>query len=109
MGLPFRGKADAKKGRTIIDLKTTANINDFDYSAKKYSYDLQAALYLDLFDADDFIFLVVDKRTLDIGVYNITAGFIDKGLLKLQEATDAYKNYIMSDYDLEQYTFYGEL
>jgi len=24
-------------------------------------------------------------------------------------ATDAYKNYIMSDYDLEQYTFYGEL
>ena len=109
MGLPFRGKADAKKGRTIIDLKTTANINDFEYSAKKYSYDLQAALYLDLFDADDFIFLVVDKRTLDIGVYNITTKSIDKGLLKLQEATDAYKNYIMSDYDLEQYTFYGEL
>ena len=109
MGLPFRGKADAKKGRTIIDLKTTANINDFEYSAKKYSYDLQAALYLDLFDADDFIFLVVDKRTLDIGVYNITAKSIDKGLLKLQEATDAYKNYIMSDYDLDQYTFYGEL
>jgi len=109
MGLPFRGKADAKKGRTIIDLKTTANIQDFEYSAKKYSYDLQAALYLDLFDADDFIFLVVDKRTLDVGVYTITAGFIDSGLQKLQVATDAYKNYIMSDYDLEQYTFYGEL
>ena len=109
MGLPFRGKADAKKGTTIIDLKTTANIQDFEYSAKKYSYDLQAALYLDLFNADDFIFLVVDKRTLDVGVYTITAGFIDSGLQKLQEATDAYKNYIMSDYDLEQYTFYGEL
>lgn len=109
MGLPFRGKADAKKGTTIIDLKTTANIQDFEYSAKKYSYDLQAALYLDLFSADDFIFLVVDKRTLDVGVYTITAGFIDSGLQKLQEATDAYKNYIMSDYDLEQYTFYGEL
>ena len=106
MGLPFRGKADAKKGTTIIDLKTTANIQDFEYSAKKYSYDLQAALYLDLFNADDFIFLVVDKRTLDVGVYTITAGFIDSGLQKLQEATDAYKNYIMSDYDLEQYTFY---
>ena len=109
MGLPFRGKADAKKGTTIIDLKTTANIQDFEYSAKKYSYDLQAALYLDLFDADDFIFLVVDKRTLDVGVYTITAGFIDSGLQKLQVATDAYKNYIMSEYDLEQYTFYGEL
>ena len=109
MGLPFRGKADAKKGTTIIDLKTTANIHDFEYSAKKYSYDLQAALYLDLFDADDFIFLVVDKRTLDVGVYTITAGFVDSGLQKLQVATDAYKNYIMSDYDLEQYTFYGEL
>jgi len=109
MGLPFRGKADAKKGTTIIDLKTTANIHDFEHSAKKYSYDLQAALYLDLFDADDFIFLVVDKRTLDVGVYTITAGFIDSGLKKLQEATDAYKNYVMSDYDLQQYTFYGEL
>ena len=109
MGLPFRGKADAKKGTTIIDLKTTANIQDFEYSAKKYSYDLQAALYLDLFDSDDFIFLVVDKRTLDVGVYTITAGFVDSGLQKLQVATDAYKNYIMSDYDLEQYTFYGEL
>jgi len=109
MGLPFRGKADAKKGRTIIDLKTTANIQDFMYSANKYSYDLQAALYLDLFDADDFIFLVVDKRTLDVGVYTITAGFVDSGLQKLQVATDAYKNYIMSDYDLDQYTFYGEL
>ena len=109
MGLPFRGKADAKKGTTIIDLKTTANIQDFEYSAKKYSYDLQAALYLDLFDAYDFIFLVVDKRTLDVGVYTITAGFVDSGLQKLQVATDAYKNYIMSDYDLEQYTFYGEL
>jgi len=109
MGLPFRGKADAKKGRTIIDLKTTANIQDFMYSANKYSYDLQAALYLDLFDADDFIFLVVDKRTLDVGVYTITAGFVDSGLQKLQVATDSYKNYIMSDYDLEQYTFYGEL
>ena len=109
IGLPFRGKADAKKGTTIIDLKTTANIQDFEYSAKKYSYDLQAALYLDLFDADDFVFLVVDKRTLDVGVYTITAGFVDSGLQKLQVATDAYKNYIMSDYDLEQYTFYGEL
>jgi len=78
MGLPFRGKADAKKGTTIIDLKTTANIRDFMYSANKYSYDLQAALYLDLFDADDFIFLVVDKRTLDVGVYTITAVFIEK-------------------------------
>jgi len=46
---------------------------------------------------------------LDVGVYTITAEFIDSGLHKLQEATDAYKNYIMSDYDLEQYTFYGEL
>ena len=98
-----------KEGINIIDLKTTANIRDFMYSANKYSYDLQAALYLDLFDADDFIFLVVDKRTLDVGVYTITAGFIDSGLKKLQEATDAYKNYVMSDYDLQQYTFYGEL
>ena len=52
-GLAFRAKADAisKDGRRIIDIKTTSSdINDFHWSAKKYEYDLQAALYLELFE-----------------------------------------------------------
>ena len=48
-GLAFRGKADIKKGTKIIDIKTTTEIQKFPYSARKYSYDLQAALYLELF------------------------------------------------------------
>ena len=48
-GLAFRGKADIKRGKQIIDIKTTMDIGKFSWSAKKYSYDLQAALYLELF------------------------------------------------------------
>ena len=54
-GLPFRGKADIIKGRTIIDLKTTStNLKDFGYSADKYNYDMQCYLYMKLFKATDF-------------------------------------------------------
>ena len=41
-GLPFRGKADIIQGDTIIDLKTSADLSTFKYSADKYGYDLQA-------------------------------------------------------------------
>jgi hypothetical protein len=79
-GLAFRGKADIKKGNQIIDIKTTIDIGNFNWSARKYSYDLQAALYLELFpDADEFIFLCIDKKTKDIAVYECSAEFLESG------------------------------
>jgi hypothetical protein len=44
-GIPFRAKADILKDNQIVDLKTTTGLNEFRYSADKYSYDLQAYLY----------------------------------------------------------------
>jgi hypothetical protein len=56
-GIPIRAKADIIKGNTIIDLKTTTGIKDFRYSADKYSYDLQAWLYREMFGVDNFVFV----------------------------------------------------
>ena len=63
-GIPIRGKADILlHGTHIIDLKTTADISGFQWSAKKYGYDLQAYLYLQLFpEAEKFTFLCIDKE-----------------------------------------------
>jgi len=93
-GLPFRGKADAIKRKTIIDLKTTSKgVPNFKWSAKNFSYDLQAALYLSLFDADEFIFLVVDKDTKDIGIFECSGDFIERGREKVRQAMNIYKHF----------------
>ena len=95
-GLAFRGKADAMKGKTIIDLKTTSGgLAKFKWSAKNFSYDLQAALYLHLFDADEFIFLVVDKDTKDIGIFECSGQFIQNGLDKIDMAIEGYKHFFI--------------
>lgn len=100
-GLAFRGKADAMKGKTIIDLKTTNDLSKFKWSAKNFSYDLQAALYLHLFDADEFIFLVVDKDTKDIGIFECSGQFIQNGLNKIDMAIEGYKHFFINTDPME--------
>jgi len=44
-GLMWKGKCDIINGDNIYDLKTTTSLDDFKYSAKKYNYDSQVAIY----------------------------------------------------------------
>ena len=90
-GLPIRAKADAIKGKTIIDLKTTGDISKWTKSARWFDYNLQAALYLELFQADMFIFLVLDKDSKDIGIFDCSTEFIEEGYNKLNRAIANYK------------------
>tara|TARA_R110000796_G_scaffold31803_5_gene83958 strand:+ start:857 stop:1621 length:765 start_codon:yes stop_codon:yes gene_type:complete len=96
-GLPFRGKADILNGNVIIDLKTTADITKFRWSAKHFSYDLQAALYTKMFDADAFIFVVVDKNTKDIMICDCSDEFMRTGLEKLEMAIERYKYFFQDE------------
>jgi len=109
-GMPFRGKADIIRGKQIIDIKTTMDIKSFSYSAQKYSYDLQAALYLRLFpDAEEFIFLCIDKKTKDIAVYECSAEFLERGEDKLQRGIRDYKYFFQGNVDVDQYVRYATL
>lgn len=106
--LPFRGKADILKGGIVIDLKTTSDLSSFERSANFFSYDLQAALYLELFNAFDFEFIVVDKNTLDVGIYKCSERFIDSGKRKLDIATQNYQEYLNTP-NIENYVHRGTL
>lgn len=110
-GIPFRGKADVLKFDTIVDVKTTTDINGFKWSADKYGYDLQAYLYCKLFNIDQFTFLVVDKKSCDVGVFTTSDQFLDRGRQKLHKAINTYKNYFIngSVEDVMQYTIEGVL
>jgi len=107
-GLPFRGKVDILKGGVVIDLKTTSDLSSFERSANFFSYDLQAALYLELFNAFEFEFIVVDKNTLDVGIYKCSERFIDSGKRKLDIATQNYQDYLNTP-NIDNYVHRGTL
>ena len=108
-GLPFRGKADIIQGDTIIDLKTTADLSSFKYSADKYGYDLQAYMYLRLFKKQNFKFLVVDKASTDMGVCGVCDVFDVWGVVKFFRAVENYKYFFEAGNDLDQYVMTGLL
>jgi hypothetical protein len=90
-GVPVRAKADALKGDLIIDLKTTSDIFKWKWSAKNFDYNLQAALYCKIFGVSNFTFLVLDKTTLDVGIYEASLPFLEDGWSKVESALRNYK------------------
>jgi hypothetical protein len=109
-GIPIRAKADILKGNTIIDLKTTTGIKDFRYSADKYSYDLQAWLYREMFGVENFVFVVIDKGSLDIAIFECSEEFYEKGKQKFEQGISNYKYFFQTEgVDLDQYVLRGVL
>lgn len=90
-GNMWKGKADVlnHEEKLIVDLKTTSDINSFQYSAKKYNYDSQAYIYKMLFGYD-MVFLAIDKNTNQIGLFDCSESFYNRGYEKVQEATEIY-------------------
>ena len=69
-GQMWKGKADVvnHNEKLIIDLKTTSDLDNFKWNAKKYNYDSQAYIYRKLFGYE-FIFIAIDKKTGQIGLF----------------------------------------
>ena len=91
-GKLWKGKADIVNHdeKLIIDLKTTADISKFRYSAQKYNYNSQAYIYRELFGYE-MVFIVIDKTTHQIGIYDCSPEFYSKGEDKVEKAVEAYK------------------
>ena len=107
--LPFRVKVDIDNGDRIVDLKTTSDISGFRWDAKKYDYDLQAALYLEITGKSTFDFLVLDKKTGEIGYWTTSEEFIQSGYNKLDKAIDTFILSRDAEYDPYQEMSEGEL
>lgn len=87
----------------VIDLKTTSDINKFPYSARDYNYDSQAYIYSSYFKKD-MIFIVVDKQTHKIGIFDCSPEFLERGKEKVRKAVEQYKLFYKNkDFDPKQY------
>jgi len=104
-GQMWKGKADIVNHdeKLIIDLKTTADITKFKYSASKYNYDSQAYIYSKLFGYE-MLFIAIDKNTHQIGIFDCSPEFYERGKDKVQRAVQAYELFYKSeDFDPKQY------
>jgi hypothetical protein len=104
-GNNWKGKADIVNHdeKLVIDLKTTADITKFNWSAFKYNYDSQAYIYSTLFGYE-FLFIVIDKKTHQIGLFDCSPDFYKRGEDKVRKASEAYDLfYKAKDFDPKQY------
>ena len=111
-GYPFRGKADVlKNSGGIVDLKTTIDVKNFYKSADAYKYYNQVYIYCQLFNIDykDFKFLCIDKKNLDVGVWDVSEQFYLKGEASVMAGIDIYRDFIEADFDIDQYIIKGTL
>jgi hypothetical protein len=104
-GEMWKGKADIinKKEKLIIDLKTCADINKFQWSAAKYNYDSQAHIYRQIFGYE-MIFIVIDKTTFQIGIFDCSPEFYQRGTEKVKRAVEQYRLFFKSEgFDPQQF------
>ena len=104
-GNKWKGKADIvnHEEKLVIDLKTTADIDKFQWSATKYNYDSQAYIYSKLFGYE-MLFIVIDKATHKIGMFDCSPEFYARGEDKVSKASEAYDLfYKTKGFDPKQY------
>ena len=101
----WKGKADIvnHEEKLVIDLKTTADIDKFQWSASKFNYDSQAYIYSKLFGYE-FLFIVIDKNTHQIGMFDCSPQFYERGEENVRKASESYDLfYKTKDFDPKQY------
>ena len=87
----WKGKADIinHDEKLVVDLKTTSSIKSFRQSARRFNYDSQAYIYSKLFGYE-MVFIVIDKASHVIGVYDCSPDFYERGARKVEEASSVY-------------------
>ena len=102
----WKGKADIvnHSEKLVIDLKTTADLDKFQWSAKKYNYDSQAFVYKNLFGYD-MLFIAIDKSTGQIGIFDCSDEFLSSGFAKVEKANEIYDLFYKTE-DFEPHNYF---
>jgi len=110
-GLPFRAKADYLKDGHLIDLKTTSKLEGWERAAKyTWHYDMQGWIYSKLFNVEKFTFVVIEKGTGDIGIFELSEETKRLGGNKVEQCVNTYREYFIDKRSkLNDYTIRGIL
>ncbi len=110
-GIPFRGKADYLKDGHLIDLKTTSKLEGWARTAKyTWHYDMQGWIYCELFGVNRFTYVVIEKGTGDIGIFELSNETRELGGNKVRQCVNTYKEYFVDKTSkINDYTIRGVL
>ena len=104
-GNMWKGKADIinHDEKLVIDIKTSSDIERFKWSVRDYNYDSQAYLYSRIFGYE-LIFVVIDKNTHKINIFEVSEETIFNGEKKVFEANAIYDLYFKTNgFDPKEY------
>ena len=103
-GIQWKGKSDIVGEDILIDLKTTASLDEFRFSARRYNYDSQAYIYNQLF-GKPMVFIAVEKDSCRTGLFECSDEFLDRGREKVYKAIEVYQKFFGPDAtdDITQY------
>lgn len=103
-GIQWKGKSDIVGEDILIDLKTTASLDEFRFSARRYNYDSQAYIYNQLF-GKPMVFIAVEKDSCRTGLFECSDEFLDRGREKVYRAIEVYQKFFGPDAtdDITQY------
>jgi hypothetical protein len=101
----WKGKADIVGKDYVIDLKTTSNIDDFKWNARKYNYDSQAFIYSRLF-GKPMMFLVIEKQTGRMGMFTGNDDFYIRGQEKMHRAIEVYHKFFSEESSVDIKNYY---
>ena len=104
-GVMWKGKADIVGKDYVIDLKTTSNIDDFKWNARKYNYDSQAYIYQQLF-GKPMMFLVIEKQTGRMGMFTGNDDFYIRGQEKMHRAIEVYHKFFSKEAKVDIKNYY---
>ena len=95
-GMQWKGKADIITDTKVIDIKTSANVDKFKWSANDYNYDSQAYIYEQLF-GKPVEFYIIDKTTLKLKIAKPSEETLLRGRDKVLKAIEVYNQFFAED------------
>ena len=107
--IEWKCKADIVTNDWLYDIKTTSNLKGFRHSFFTYNYDSQAFIYSKMFQKP-MRFIVIEKKTGCIGLFDVSDNSYTKGQEKVEQAEDNYKKYFLEKTDkLKDFMKYEEI
>ena len=68
-------------------------------------------IYCKLFEKpfENFKFIAIDKKNLDIGVFGVSQDFYESGKLKCRKAIELYNKFFKEENDIHDFIYEGTL
>ncbi len=91
-GEMWKMKRDVDHPQFTLDLKTTSDISKFRTSAYRYNYDSQGFIYSEG-SGKPMKFIVACKKTKQVGLFDCTPDFLERGNEKVMDAVIMYRRF----------------